>query len=50
MIYVSVYVVPVLCNVTSGTFLPLGVTTVSCNATDEAGNTGYKSFQVFIGE
>jgi predicted extracellular nuclease len=40
--------VPVLCAPASGTFFPVGNTTVSCTATDVAGNTGHVSFVVTV--
>ncbi|MBW3664359.1 MAG: HYR domain-containing protein [Actinobacteria bacterium] len=36
------------CTSASGTTFPLGVTTVTCSATDAAGNTGSKSFTVTV--
>ena len=41
-------VVPVLCAPASGTFFPVGSTTVSCTATDVAGNTATTSFVVTV--
>ena len=44
----NVYV-PVTCSPpTGGTFLPIGETTVTCSATDEAGNTATTSFKVRV--
>ncbi len=39
---------PVTCDPASGSLFPLGSTTVSCSATDEAGNTATKSFVVTV--
>jgi hypothetical protein len=36
------------CNPPSGSFFPLGTTTVTCNATDAAGNTASCSFNVTV--
>jgi DNA-binding transcriptional regulator GbsR (MarR family) len=36
------------CNPTSGSLFPVGTTTVTCTATDSAGNTATKSFTVEI--
>ena len=41
-------VVPVLCAPASGTFFPVGSTTVSCTASDVAGNTATTSFTVTV--
>lgn len=41
-------VVPVTCSPAPGTVLPVGVTTVTCSATDAAGNTASASFDVNI--
>ncbi|WP_437578232.1 DNRLRE domain-containing protein [Sorangium sp. So ce887] len=43
-------VVPVTCSPAPGTVLPVGVTTVTCGATDAAGNTSSASFEVNIPE
>ncbi|MBV8080273.1 MAG: VCBS repeat-containing protein [Actinobacteria bacterium] len=40
--------VPVACVPSSGSTFPLGQTTVSCSATDAAGNTATGSFQVVV--
>jgi len=37
-----------ICNHHSGEIFPLGITTVSCSATDAAGNTGYASFTITV--
>ncbi|WP_437972383.1 DNRLRE domain-containing protein [Sorangium sp. So ce260] len=42
--------VPVTCSPAPGTVLPVGVTTVTCGATDAAGNTASASFEVNIPE
>lgn len=42
--------VPVVCGTASGAVFPLGTTTVHCEATDAAGNTGYASFQVTVAD
>jgi hypothetical protein len=42
--------VQVTCNSTSGSSFPLGVTVVTCSATDTAQNTATKSFTVTVGE
>ncbi len=39
---------PVICVPPSGSVFPLGMTTVSCSATDAAGNTGTGSFTVTV--
>ena len=41
-------VIPVSCNHSSGSTFPLGATTVSCSASDKAGNTATGSFKVII--
>jgi hypothetical protein len=41
-------VVPVLCAPASGTFFPVGATTVTCTANDIAGNTATTSFVVTV--
>jgi HYR domain/WD40-like Beta Propeller Repeat len=40
--------VPVECTPASGSIFPIGVTTVECTATDEAGNIGRASFTVTV--
>jgi hypothetical protein len=40
--------IPVSCNPPSGSFFHLGVTTVTCTATDGFGNTASKSFTVTV--
>lgn len=40
--------VPASCDVPSGSLFPLGSTTVTCSATDAAGNTGDKQFTVTV--
>ena len=40
--------VPVTCAPPSGSTFPLGVTTVTCTATDKAGNTGEATFTVEV--
>jgi hypothetical protein len=40
--------VPVACTPASGATFPLGTTTVTCSATDRAGNTGRGSFTVAV--
>jgi hypothetical protein len=40
--------VPVNCDKTSGDTFPLGITTVTCSATDAAGNTASDSFAVTV--
>lgn len=40
--------VPVSCSKTSGTTFPIGVTTVTCTASDAAGNTASGTFQVLV--
>lgn len=40
--------VPVSCSPASGTRFPLGITEVSCTATDKAGNTGKAAFTVKV--
>jgi HYR domain len=40
--------VPVTCTPASGSTFPLGVTTVTCSATDKAGNTATGSFMVTV--
>ena len=39
---------PVICDATSGATFPLGVTTVHCTATDQAGNTASASFTITV--
>ncbi len=39
---------PVTCTPPSGSFFPIGVTTVTCSATDEAGNVGECTFTVTV--
>jgi HYR domain len=39
---------PATCSKASGTVFPLGTTTVTCSATDAAGNTGDSSFTVTV--
>jgi hypothetical protein len=39
---------PVTCSKASGTVFPLGTTTVTCSATDQAGNTGDSFFTVTV--
>ena len=41
-------IVPVICSNASGTVVPIGTTTVSCTATDAAGNTASGSFTVLV--
>jgi len=40
--------VPVTCNPASGSLFPLGTTTVTCTATDKAGNTSHTSFTLAV--
>ena len=40
--------VPVTCSPTSGSIFPIGVSTVTCQATDSAGNTATGSFAVTV--
>ena len=40
--------VGVTCGPASGTVFPLGTTTVTCTASDTAGNTGENSFEVMV--
>ena len=40
--------VDIVCNPPSGTVFPLGVTTVTCTATDDSGNQTVKSFTVTV--
>jgi hypothetical protein len=40
--------IDISCEPASGTTFPIGNTTVQCNATDEAGNTGSASFVVTV--
>jgi HYR domain/WD40-like Beta Propeller Repeat len=40
--------IDISCEPASGTTFPIGETTVECNATDEAGNTGTASFTVTV--
>jgi uncharacterized hydantoinase/oxoprolinase family protein len=40
--------VPVLCSKVSGAVFPIGTTTVTCTATDGAGNSMSGSFQVLV--
>ena len=44
----NAFVVSVNCTATSGSFFPVGTTTVTCTATDGAGNTGADSFTVTV--
>jgi hypothetical protein len=39
---------PVTCSPSSGSFFPLGTHTVTCHATDTAGDTGWASFNVTV--
>lgn len=41
-------VVPVTCDPVSGSFFPVGTTTVSCSASDRAGNTTTATFTVTV--
>ncbi|MFZ2206426.1 MAG: HYR domain-containing protein [Microgenomates group bacterium] len=41
---------PVTYSPTSGTFFPVGTTSVNCSATDSAGNQGSKSFTVTVND
>jgi len=41
-------VLPVSCSPASGSTFPLGSTTVTCSATDPAGNSGHASFSVVV--
>jgi hypothetical protein len=41
-------IVTATCDTASGTVFPLGITTVTCSATDEAGNKGDNSFTVTV--
>jgi len=40
--------VPVQCSPASGSTFPIGTTTVTCTATDDAGNTASESFDVIV--
>jgi VCBS repeat-containing protein len=40
--------VPVVCSPSSGSVFPIGVMTVTCTASDEAGNLGSASFTVMV--
>jgi len=42
--------VAVTCSTVSGSSLALGTLTVSCSATDAAGNTATGSFEINVGE
>ena len=41
---------PVRCGAASGDVFPIGTTTVTCSATDKAGNTGDSSFTVTVAD
>ena len=37
-----------ICTPASGSVFPIGITTVGCNATDDAGNTATASFTITV--
>lgn len=43
-------IVKVTCNPVTGSNFTVGVTVVTCNATDQAGNTARRNFTVTVGE